>query len=993
MLSLFFCLQLTYRLGMHSPLTYCMCRSHEYFANSFGGEIDAKHLFFSHTVVIGRQLFRHAPFNLRASNKREAVVTSSKFDRKERERVNLAYFIGTHTLHHACVRLSPCGDRDVDNLATDRRIRWKSEKKGFAINGKREVLSIREDFHSGAAPYLLQSPLSALKTSLLRAGQISSLTHTNILSTTSGINKENILSLYWGAAVAERLACSPPTYANRVQSTAGSLPDFRTWESCRTMPLVGSPVSSVLSFLPCSIPQSPSSALKTSLLRAAQISSLTHFSLIRARVDRQERSRRQEQHGRRSIDEASSPSALLPRACNVCTPSDNTPISLPFPYHERSVTATRHTTTAVEDVTAPASRTLAFRALRLEVMAYLVRVLVSPLSLPRLSATNTHAQQARPRLTTDCGVCLSVPVPADMAARAQGRISFRTTGAGAEGINDKLRAVRPAVHIPRRHATRKNQSAPRFVRTSELSELRPNSLLHSRHCNITHKYLRQHTFDDSVAVMGCRREERQKAEKGASSVPEGVNLAWCMRITRVARRLRAARPAPQAISVLLLTSFVIRTPVNTPVVADDKIDVKHVYTEVDFAIGSQFIRHALDDSEQTSKETTSQCHTATCEVTLATLWDSSQLRRNARAGGGGEREISEKIRRPATSVGIIPTFENPGAVSPGIEPRSPRWSSAYWSLSCVFIGCCPAPGSYGVRKVFPCKSAIGSVACRAVLINCDPIAKKTQRAHIAANQRVIENHNAIGCSIQFGVYSHLVFQIAHAPPSRISPQTLRITSQKLNGIKLFSSEVLPRRCAAERRRRRSPLEMACAEGEFEVGRDEARELGRHFFVASHSSCYRGRGGLAVRLLAYHQGEPGSIPGRAVRCRWSCGFSRGSLAKQQSVFPCMTFRREGSEIDPLAGDLGRSFVCVCVCACKFAVKGIVKVALWRERVCSAVPPQFSPCPASPQCSRVLRAPSRTVVFTRQSTPLTPRPPSSRNLLSSGLYTSQTYRAHI
>ncbi|KAJ8870473.1 hypothetical protein PR048_029495 [Dryococelus australis] len=29
----------------------------------------------------------------------------------------------------------------------------------------------------------------------------------------------------------------------------------------------------------------------------------------------------------------------------------------------------------------------------------------------------------------------------------------------------------------------------------------------------------------------------------------------------------------------------------------DKIDVKHVYTEVDFAIGSQFIRHALDDSE------------------------------------------------------------------------------------------------------------------------------------------------------------------------------------------------------------------------------------------------------------------------------------------------------------------------------------------------------------------------------------------------------------
>ncbi|KAJ8865732.1 hypothetical protein PR048_033253 [Dryococelus australis] len=39
------------------------------------------------------------------------------------------------------------------------------------------------------------------------------------------------------ATVAERLACSPPTRANLVQSPAGSLPDFRIWESCRTMPV------------------------------------------------------------------------------------------------------------------------------------------------------------------------------------------------------------------------------------------------------------------------------------------------------------------------------------------------------------------------------------------------------------------------------------------------------------------------------------------------------------------------------------------------------------------------------------------------------------------------------------------------------------------------------------------------------------------------------------------------------------------------------------
>ncbi|KAJ8876871.1 hypothetical protein PR048_021319 [Dryococelus australis] len=50
-----------------------------------------------------------------------------------------------------------------------------------------------------------------------------------------------------GATVAERLARSPPTKANRAQYPAES-PNFRKWELCRTMPLVGafsrgSPVS------------------------------------------------------------------------------------------------------------------------------------------------------------------------------------------------------------------------------------------------------------------------------------------------------------------------------------------------------------------------------------------------------------------------------------------------------------------------------------------------------------------------------------------------------------------------------------------------------------------------------------------------------------------------------------------------------------------------------------------------------------------------------
>ncbi|KAJ8897669.1 hypothetical protein PR048_003019 [Dryococelus australis] len=41
------------------------------------------------------------------------------------------------------------------------------------------------------------------------------------------------------AAVAERLACSPPTKVVLVKSPAASLPNFHTWESCRTMSLIG----------------------------------------------------------------------------------------------------------------------------------------------------------------------------------------------------------------------------------------------------------------------------------------------------------------------------------------------------------------------------------------------------------------------------------------------------------------------------------------------------------------------------------------------------------------------------------------------------------------------------------------------------------------------------------------------------------------------------------------------------------------------------------
>ncbi|KAJ8880797.1 hypothetical protein PR048_017268 [Dryococelus australis] len=84
-----------------------------------------------------------------------------------------------------------------------------------------------------------------------------------------------------GATVTERLYCSPPTNVNRVQTSAGSLSDFRKWESYR-VDATGRRAFSGISSFPYPFITirldshliSASSALKTSMLRAAQISQL-----------------------------------------------------------------------------------------------------------------------------------------------------------------------------------------------------------------------------------------------------------------------------------------------------------------------------------------------------------------------------------------------------------------------------------------------------------------------------------------------------------------------------------------------------------------------------------------------------------------------------------------------------------------------------------------------------------------------------------------------
>ncbi|KAJ8887975.1 hypothetical protein PR048_007460 [Dryococelus australis] len=87
-------------------------------------------------------------------------------------------------------------------------------------------------------------------------------------------------------------------------------------------------------------------------------------------------------------------------------------------------------------------------------------------------------------------------------------------------------------------------------------------------------------------------------------------------------------------------------------------------------------------------------------------------------------------------------------IKSGMDTRGNTASkySTYWSPSCVFIGCCPTHDSYGIRKVFPCKSAIGSEACRAGLINCDPIAKPMRVIEVSMEQRRNEGAGGNGRS-------------------------------------------------------------------------------------------------------------------------------------------------------------------------------------------------------------------------------------------------------
>ncbi|KAJ8868391.1 hypothetical protein PR048_029907 [Dryococelus australis] len=169
--------------------------------------------------------------------------------------------------------------RDQLPLSTNIRVDPVSEIGSFDLgSGKMLVLPDIRDIpfhpplHSGAAPYSPRFTLtgsqdidvkSLSKTVHIRLPGVVACCYPGDIATLVSPALRAIchacarLHYIRGAAVAERLARSPPTKANRAQYPAGS-PDFRKWESCRTMPLVGGfsrgyPVSPAPSFRLCSI--------------------------------------------------------------------------------------------------------------------------------------------------------------------------------------------------------------------------------------------------------------------------------------------------------------------------------------------------------------------------------------------------------------------------------------------------------------------------------------------------------------------------------------------------------------------------------------------------------------------------------------------------------------------------------------------------------------------------------------------------------------------
>ncbi|KAJ8871171.1 hypothetical protein PR048_027477 [Dryococelus australis] len=248
---------------------------------------------------------------------------------------------------------------------------------------------------------------------------------------------------------------------------------------------------------------------------------------------------------------------------------------------------------------------------------------------------------------------------------------------------------------------------------------------------------------------------------------------------------------------------------------DDKIDFKHVYTEVDFAIGSQLIRHALDNSEPIAdlleieelkklllrislKVSLSFAKNARLEAVSNDPWHNSKLfwrtvrnrvvrnplefgyftaytKLPPKTCGAAVDDAVRTLASHQGEPGSIPGRATPGFSQLGIVPYDAAGRAG-------FLGHLPEPLHYGAAPPSPHFALIGSQ---------DLVVKNRPNLSILDNsenlqEAIAAEESAISCSKQLSQYSRGAISGNHGEPkSRLQGRGFELKSFRMQNL-MFS---------------------------------------------------------------------------------------------------------------------------------------------------------------------------------------------------------------
>ncbi|KAJ8867565.1 hypothetical protein PR048_031367 [Dryococelus australis] len=387
-----------------------------------------------------------------------------------------------------------------------------------------------------------------------------------------------------GATMTERLACSSPTKAIRVQSPYWITPDFRMWESSRTIPLVGgisrgSPVSPALSFRRCS--NSPHHAHRLSKPRCLRWKA---YMIMPSNIEpRHERDC--SYHLATAVGET--PSASHVRGIRVAVATDR-----PLPRPAGLITITTHHKIMVR-CEAMLSECSALGSQPSTNMFRFVTVQQNVRSLMMCRSGENREMSVRTYVVCgqhrDCGSL------------------FPTSTIGSE----ELVRIQPAGAVILwnareriRRPLREGTDLRRCPHSLAFSLIGNRTLRSSRHSDkqtteqSRDQPLKNGTADKArltrVPHPGVPDRVRERRRGWGSSRGVRSALTRSRACGTLDAGARTARYVAREIKIHLLEYKLWRKIDKSKM---DKLDFQHVCIEVTFVIGSQFTRHFLDDSE------------------------------------------------------------------------------------------------------------------------------------------------------------------------------------------------------------------------------------------------------------------------------------------------------------------------------------------------------------------------------------------------------------